>query len=77
MPIRYRNLFVDAIRLRHLQTCAEFARVWDRGCPRPVAPSFTPATRPKVRTLDMFRQWFDVDFAPVVFDLVEDEPLET
>ncbi len=35
-----------------------------------------PSTWPSNRTLRMFRQWFDVEFASMVFDLGE-EPLET
>ena len=29
-----------------------------------------PKTWPQTRTLEMFRQWFDIDFAPVVSDIV-------
>jgi len=35
-----------------------------------------PKTWPQTRTLEMFRQWFDIDFAPVVSDIVADVPLE-
>ena len=35
-----------------------------------------PSTWPSDRTLKMFWQWFDVEFASMVFDLGE-EPLET
>jgi len=31
---------------------------------------------PQVRTLDVFREWFDVEFHSEVMDLVDDLPLE-
>jgi len=31
---------------------------------------------PLVRTLEVFREWFDVEFHSTVDDLVDDEPLE-
>ena len=34
------------------------------------------STWPSNRTLTLFQQWFDVEFASMVFDLCE-EPLET
>ena len=37
-----------------------------------VEPSMWPANR----TLEMFREWFDVQVMPVVEDLVPDEPIE-